>query len=279
MQMDLRELKACSVESPGPFAHMPKIVMVRDDRFSSIRSFVDSEYVLQYCLTGDVDFRVENATYSLTAGTALIMPPNTPHGYRVIRSQEQRYIIVHFLLPPNSTLLTLRTRHASFAVGLRERVESCLMSLRDEWSGREVWHELVAPGLLLEVLGLTARYASESTPSLEAQAPSWRNVDTVIHWLHQHYWDDISIDRMSEVAGLSPAHFCKSFKAYTGISPHQYLIQIRIEKARELLCDANMTCSAIAERVGFPTSAAFSRTFQKVIGKSPTHWIKQYPTS
>jgi AraC-like DNA-binding protein len=277
--MDLMELKTDSVESSGPFAHMPKIVLVRDDRFSSIQSFVDSEYVLQYCLNGDVDFRVENAIYSMTAGTALIMPPNTPHGYHVIRSLEQRYIIVHFILPPNSNLLTLGTLHASFDVDLRERVASRLLSLRDEWNAQEIWHELVAPGLLLEVLGLTVRYASESIPPPGVQAPSWRNVDTVIRWLHQCYWNDISIDKMSEVAGLSPAHFCKSFKAYTGISPHQYLIQIRIEKARELLCDANMTCGAIAERVGFPTSAAFSRTFRKVIGKSPMHWINQYPTS
>src|SRR5882762_8394400 len=105
---------------------MPKIVMVRDDRYSSIQSFVDHEYVLQYCLKGHVDFRVENAIYTMTAGTALIMPPNTPHGYHVIRSQEERYIIVHFMLPPNSNLLTSGTLHASFAEGVRERVASCM---------------------------------------------------------------------------------------------------------------------------------------------------------
>ena len=265
------------MESLGSFAQLPKLVLVRIDDYSSIQSYVDHEYVLQYCLKGHVDFRVENAVYSMTAGTVLILPPNTPHGYHVIRSPEQRYIIVHFLLPPSANLLATGTLHASFSDELQERIASRLLSLWEEWRARDICHELVAPGLLLEVLGLAGRYASDGAPSREAHAPSWRNVDTAIRWLHQHYENDISIDRMSEVAGLSPAHFCKSFKAYTGISPHKYLLQVRIEKARELLCDANMTCSDIAERVGFPTSAAFSRTFRKVIGKSPMHWIKQYP--
>jgi AraC-like DNA-binding protein len=265
------------MEYHGQFAHMPKIVLVRNDNFSSIQSYVDREYVLQYCLKGNVDFRVENALYSMSEGTVLVMQPNTPHGYQVIRSQEQQYIIVHFILPPNSNLLASGTLHAAFAGAMRERVTACLLALEDEWRVREWRHEMVGTGLLLSVLGLAVRYASNSASELKGQAPSWRNVDVVIGWLHRNYMNDITIDDMSEVAGLSPAHFCKSFKAYTGISPHQYLIQIRIAKARELLCDANMTCSAIAESVGFPTSAAFSRTFRKVIGMSPMHWIAQYP--
>jgi len=266
------------MKSSGPFSHLPKVVRVREDRFSSIQSFVDHEFVLQYCLQGDVDFRVENRFYRMTAGTALLLPPNVPHGYHVIRQQEQQYVIVHFMLPPNSDLLQGNALHAIFNGEEAERVTACLLELLAEWNTRELWCELIAPGLLLQVLGLVARSASEAGSVALPLAPSWRNVDTVIRWLHQNYAQDVSIDDMSVAAGLSPAHFCKSFKACTGISPHRYLNQVRVEKARELLCDADMTCAAIAERVGFPTSAALSRTFRKMTGLSPVQWINQYPT-
>jgi AraC-like DNA-binding protein len=255
---------------------LPKIIFVRDQMFSTLQSFVDQEYVLQYCLRGDVDFRVEHETYPMHPGSALLMPPNTPHGFHMLRTAEQRYVVVHFLLPANAQILQSRPLYASLTGDARERVDAGLLALADEWRQTEPMRDMVGAGLLLEVLGLCARYAEESGPVLLPAAPSCRNVEVVIGWLHRNYQTDATLREMSELAGLSDAHFCKAFKTYTGNSPHRYLIRIRIQRARELLCDTNMTCTEIASMVGFPNPSAFSRAFRTVTGLSPVNWIKQY---
>jgi len=81
---------------------------------------------------------------------------------------------------------------------------------------------------------------------------------------------------MCAKAGLSPAYFCKAFKEYTGRSPHNYLNSIRVENARQLLCDAELNCTEVGERVGFPSVAAFSKIFRKTVGMSPSHWVEEY---
>ena len=264
------------MDSLGLLSYLPKIIFVRDQHFSTLQSFVDQEYVLQYCLYGDVDFRVEHETYPLTAGSALLMPPNTPHGFHMLRTEGQRYIVIHFLLPPHSQMLQSRPLYASFSGEVRERVTGSLIALTEEWRQNRNMRDLVGAGLLLEVLGLCARYVCKSDLASLPVAPSCRNVETVIGSLHRNYQQDVTIRDMADLAGLSEAHFCKAFKAYTGVSPHKYLIRIRIQRARELLCDSKMTCNAIASAVGFPNPSAFSRAFRTVTGLSPVNWIKRY---
>ncbi|MDR3708993.1 MAG: AraC family transcriptional regulator [Capsulimonadaceae bacterium] len=256
---------------------MPKIIAARDKVFATTQAYVDREYVLQYWVDGDVDFRVEQRLFSVQGGCAILMQPNRPHGFHTIRSGNCECIYVRFVLPADSRMLNDLPEVVRFSSSIAPTVTARLTSLCAEWHGELPGRDLVAAGLLLEVLGLYVRNAGEKSdepPSVHL--PSWRNVENVIRWMHEHYNQDVDIAEMSRLAGLSPAYFCRSFKRYTGRSPHEYLINIRIDKARELLCDATMTCTRAAEEVGFPDVAAFSRVFRKLIGVSPSYWVRKY---
>ena len=85
--------------------------------------------------------------------------------------------------------------------------------------------------------------------------------------------------RLSEIArecGLSVSHFARSFKISFGSSTHQWLIQQRIENAEELMKQTSMSLMEIAIQSGFGDQAAFTHTFQRLVGVSPGRWRRHY---
>ena len=73
----------------------------------------------------------------------------------------------------------------------------------------------------------------------------------------------------AQEAGLSPTHFARAFKETMGRAPHQYLLALRLERARRLLETTRATLSDIAQRTGFADQAHFTRLFKRVFGTTP----------
>jgi AraC-like DNA-binding protein len=87
--------------------------------------------------------------------------------------------------------------------------------------------------------------------------------------------------RLSDVArecGLSVSHFARSFKASFGTTAHQWLMQHRIDHAKQLMSQTSMPLIEIAIRSGFNDQAAFTRTFHQIAGVSPGRWRRRYMT-
>lgn len=72
--------------------------------------------------------------------------------------------------------------------------------------------------------------------------------------------------------GVGYSWFRHIFKEYTGFSPNQYMIELRISKSKELLTNTNMTCQQIAYAVGFETPSYFTIVFKKKVGSTPSEY-------
>lgn len=77
------------------------------------------------------------------------------------------------------------------------------------------------------------------------------------------------VSRLARVSGVSEAHFARSFKEAFGVPPHRYLMTLRIERAKALLRDSELSVSEIAFRTGWKSLGTFGRTFRDVTGESP----------
>lgn len=96
-------------------------------------------------------------------------------------------------------------------------------------------------------------------------------VSKIIEYFTEHYQDKISLDMISENMYVSPFYISKIFKSITGDTPIRYLINIRLEKAKELLCDnPNLGITEAAEMVGYDDVYHFSKLFKKKFGVSPS---------
>ncbi|QGM05623.1 AraC family transcriptional regulator [Stenotrophomonas maltophilia] len=80
----------------------------------------------------------------------------------------------------------------------------------------------------------------------------------------------IGLDDLAAVAGLSRFHFCTAFRQATGTTPHEWLVRLRIEKARQLLADPTFSITDIGLAVGYETPSSFSAAFRRVVGATPT---------
>lgn len=78
------------------------------------------------------------------------------------------------------------------------------------------------------------------------------------------------VRRLARVSGVSEAHFARSFKEAFGVPPHRYLLTRRLERAKALLRDTDLSITEIAFQTGWESLGTFGRTFRDVTGESPS---------
>ena len=90
----------------------------------------------------------------------------------------------------------------------------------------------------------------------------------------KHFSQPITLEEVSEAVGFSPSYFSVLFKKETEMNFSAYLLNVRMEKAKEMLCTTNETIAAIGESVGYRDSRYFSQTFTKTVGVKPALYRK-----
>lgn len=126
--------------------------------------------------------------------------------------------------------------------------------------------------VLREAMGLLIRrHASNGVnpllPSQDNQA-----VARAQDYLQTYYADDVSLDDLARAVNLSPYHLSRMFKAHTGLPPHKYLIQVRLQRAKVLLAEGQAIAD-VAVAVGFADQSHLTKWFKRVIGVPPGQFM------
>jgi AraC family transcriptional regulator len=149
----------------------------------------------------------------------------------------------------------------------------------------ELEHETSAGRLLAETLalGLMARliqnHVHALSPGLFTQAApeglDRRRLARVLDCIEADVEGDLSVARLASVACLSQFHFARAFKAAVGQSPHRYVSARRLERAKELLADADRALADIALALSFSCQANFTRAFRQATGQTPAQYRRR----
>lgn len=94
-------------------------------------------------------------------------------------------------------------------------------------------------------------------------------------YLRTHLDQDVSLDDLADLVGLSTFHFARAFKRSLGVPPHRYQILLRVERAKRLLRESTLSVTEIALEVGYDSPQALARLFGKVVGVSPSQWRRE----
>jgi AraC family transcriptional regulator len=116
------------------------------------------------------------------------------------------------------------------------------------------------------------RYSGHVYREMRSLGAHWTQLRRCIEHIHANIDKPLPLDRLAMMASMSKFHFAKSFRHAMGIPPHQYLVRLRMEKARALLSDEMMSLPEIALRVGYSDTGQFSFQFRKLIGLSPAQY-------
>lgn len=133
-----------------------------------------------------------------------------------------------------------------------------------------------------ELLGtvLAARLVQNyavSKPSLEFKANSLAQsqLERVIDYMKANLTQDLSILDLATLTGMSESHFSRSFKQSVGIAPYQYLMQQRVERAKQLLEKKSIAISTIALDCGFANQTHLTKVFRQMTGMTPKAYQKR----
>ncbi len=96
----------------------------------------------------------------------------------------------------------------------------------------------------------------------------------ITDYIDSHVDDDLSIQVLSQIAGVSSFHFVRMFKTETGISPHRFVMRHRVQKVKSLLANSKISLADIAYRVGFSSQSHMTSSFRKLVGTSPGRYRK-----
>ncbi len=96
------------------------------------------------------------------------------------------------------------------------------------------------------------------------------------HYIEQHYMDDITVEKLAGLGYMSKTSFNRRFKNEIGITPIEYLIEVRLKAAKLMLKRKENPMTDIAMKCGFGSSAHFSSCFQKKVGVTPTEYRDKY---
>jgi len=96
-----------------------------------------------------------------------------------------------------------------------------------------------------------------------------RKLKQVLDYIEANLVEDISLETLAKLAGISSFYFCRLFKQSMGVTPHQYTIQRRVTLAKQLLEQADLGIAEIALLSGFSHQSHLSRHFKRIVGVSP----------
>lgn len=102
-------------------------------------------------------------------------------------------------------------------------------------------------------------------------------IDAIIavrSYIDLHYATELNLEQLSQAQGISKYHLLRLYKRYYGLTPRQYLIQKRMQQAKEHL-KAGMTVTETCYAVGFESLGSFSSSFKRKIGKTPRQYQKE----
>ena len=130
-----------------------------------------------------------------------------------------------------------------------------------------------------ESLGLTLglylirRYSIRGSrrPQSRGGMPAAR-LNRVIDFINQNFAKDLHLWDLAGIAGMSPHYFCELFKASTGLTPYQYVLRRRIERAKQYLRDPTVTVAGVGEAVGFVDQSHFTKVFRRIVGLTPMNY-------
>lgn len=145
-----------------------------------------------------------------------------------------------------------------------------LAELKQKGAGGRLYAESLANVLAVHLL---RQYAS-AKPQIATYAGGLpeRQRMQVLEYIHEHLEQDIRLAKLAQLLDVSQFHFSRLFKQSVGISPYQYLIQQRIERAKQLLKQTSHPITEIAFLCGFSSHSHLSKQFRQLMGITPSDY-------
>ncbi|RAP78672.1 AraC family transcriptional regulator [Paenibacillus montanisoli] len=245
---------------------------------------VHNYYLVHTVMSGLGTFEIDGVRYVCKRGDTFIIFPDELFTYRADEKEPWHYMWVAFKGHLSEQLLHTLGFSPSRPIVHGDDVRPLASLYRKirgtlETTPFPELADLEASGLLRVLLKELGLLNAGSLPANHAQAvipDIGRQIRQAVRWLSYQYAQPVSIEELSRSLGYHRTHLSKMFKHVTGLSPMQFLLKVRMERAKELLNgQKHLSIDQVASSVGYPDALYFSKQFRKTFGYSPSEYRLQ----
>ena len=249
-----------------------------------------SEPFLAWSISGEVEFQEREGnrpwiTHRLKKGDFFLTSGGTPYDcrWKAVTAEPFESMAVFIELPllerafeevfgADAAHARLRDISAFTDVALNSLMER----LHEELMRRKA-SPLFVQGLAQTIAIHLARNYAETVKELRSGSSSLPGfkLRQVTDWMAEHMAEDLSLEQLAAVAGLSKFHFHRLFKSAVGVAPSRYHMNLRMDEAKRLLRETKQSVVAVALDVGYANPSHFAQLFRRETGLSPSDYRRQ----
>ena len=231
------------------------------------------DFSLVYLTQGKGIFRVRGSpTLEVTAGDVLLIHPEAWHDYAPARDTGWKEYWIMFngrRAEKLMSLVELPRRAPVIHHGIDANLHHLFTQMLEVAAALPPFASVLHAGLVLQMVALIQS-------RLQLQREQGRREESFIqkakHFMVSALEQPVKMQSLAHDLGVSYSHFRRVFKTSTGFSPQQYLLNLRINRAKQLMEDVGVKLSDVARHVGFDDPYYFSRVFKQKTGIPPSEW-------
>ena len=254
----------------------PLIVNLVNDCFSNLEPFAydtynsrgRNDYFIIYVTNGIFNTKIDNTVYHLKQGSVVLFPPKFKYHYWGEPPSE--YLCAHFTGSHVEKILTdLGFPLAPYAQDgeFSPKIKALFDKMVEQYLTNAPFLQYSLACLLEEIL---------LTIAIErAKSDGYRTFKKSIKYIHANYTEKIQIPHLAALEGLSNSRYITLFTKEFGKTPSEYIIDLRLSRARELLSTTNMPIGQVGALSGYKDQYFFSKIFKKHTGMSPQEFRKK----
>ena len=163
--------------------------------------------------------------------------------------------------------------------GVLANLQACLRESSDQQDG---WKTVTRARFLVLLVALARAWSHQRTTpgsgtgtTADSASGQAQAVAAAVGFMEEHYGQELSLRAIADQALLSPHHFSEVFKRHCGMPPWDFLLHLRLQRAKDLLTTTSDSVTRIALEVGFSDSSYFARVFKAQTGMTPRAWRDQ----
>lgn len=232
-------------------------------------------HVIHVIREGKSTLEINKKKYELGAGDVFYIPPKVEAWYESDKDDPWCYTWVGFVgmkaeecTSQAGFSLKNPVRKINCVDEVGQYIEQMLEAYQLSYS-----NELKRNGLLHLVMSAFVEDYCQNNAALGVAAthpyPGAVYVKHAVEYMTYHYDEKLKINDLADFIGINRSYLTSSFKKHMGCSPQEFLINLRVEKAKSLLKKTDMSINAVANAVGYPDQLAFSKVFKQHCGMSP----------
>ena len=243
-------------------------------RLNSREAFCQNKFY--FVTEGSFSITIAGTEYIAKPGDWFFIPADVAHQYHRFLDKPMEKYWMHFDIYPSANLLAaLQVKHRVNAAN-----EPQVLALFEEFgklcNSNDLTDRLKVKAIILNLLAEYIRLAGRQTKVFtDRQDEDMRNV---LSYINENFKKNLTTEELAAVCHLHPTHFIRAFKLKTAQTPHQYITDIRMEYARQLLDRSDRSIVEIAEDAGFYDPAHFSRAFKRHFAMTPTQYRNALPS-